>query len=53
MDAKKYFEKYVISGKDYFHGKIKFVKYGNPLLVLVVGTFSSNLYQNIKGQILW
>lgn len=29
---KKDLKKYVISGKDYFHGKIKFVKDGNPLV---------------------
>lgn len=50
MDAKNYFQKYVILGKDYFHWKIKFVKDGNPLVVLVVGTFFSNLYKNVKRE---
>lgn len=48
---KKVLKKYVISGKDYFHGKIKFVKDGNPLVkVLVVGTFFSNLYKKVNRE---
>lgn len=47
---KKRFKK-VISGKDYFHGKINFVKDGiNLVKVLVVGTIFSNLYKKANRE---